>query len=87
MGGIGSAICAGWRRGAHHRCRLPAGLRAQEEWLGAMRKDGFKVHAAEGNVADYDSCAEMFYHVQSVVGMSTSWSTTPGSRAIPSSSA
>jgi acetoacetyl-CoA reductase len=33
-----------------------------------MRKEGFRVHAAEGNVADYESCASMFYNVRSVVG-------------------
>jgi acetoacetyl-CoA reductase len=69
MGGIGSAIC---RRlaGAGHTiiagC-LP-GYEKKEEWLGVMRKDGFKVHAAEGNVADFESCASMFYNVRSVVG-------------------
>ena len=69
MGGIGSAIC---RRlaGAGHTviagC-LP-GYERKEEWLGVMRKDGFKVHAAEGNVADFESCASMFDDVRSVVG-------------------
>jgi len=69
MGGIGSAIC---RRlaGAGHTivagC-LP-GYERKEEWLGAMRHDGFRVHAAEGNVADFESCASMFYNVRSVVG-------------------
>ena len=69
MGGIGSAIC---RRlaGAGHTivagC-LP-GYDRKEEWLGAMRHDGFRVHAAEGNVADFESCASMFYNVRSIVG-------------------
>jgi acetoacetyl-CoA reductase len=44
------------------------GYDRKEEWLGAMRKEGFRVHAAEGNVADYESCAEMFYNVRSIVG-------------------
>ena len=38
------------------------------EWLERMRSEGFRVHAAEGDVADFESCAEMFYHVTSVVG-------------------
>ena len=69
MGGIGSAIC---RRlaGAGHTvvagC-LP-GYEKKEEWLGAMRSKGFRVHAAEGDVADYDSCAGMFQDIRSSVG-------------------
>ena len=69
MGGIGSAICRRLARAGHTIVAgcLP-GYEKKDDWLGAMRKDGFKVHAAEGNVADYDSCAEMFYNVLSVVG-------------------
>jgi acetoacetyl-CoA reductase len=40
----------------------------KEEWLGIMRKDGFRVHAAEGDVGDYESCSQMFYNVRAVVG-------------------
>ncbi len=69
MGGIGSAIC---RRLAAAGHTIVAGCLPdydrKDEWLGAMRKEGFKVHAAEGNVADFDSCASMFYNVRSVVG-------------------
>ncbi len=69
MGGIGSAIC---RRLAAAGHTIVAGCLPdydrKNEWLGAMRKEGFKVHAAEGNVADFDSCASMFYNVRSVVG-------------------
>jgi acetoacetyl-CoA reductase len=69
MGGIGSAICRRLALAGHTIVAgcLP-GYDRKEEWLGAMRKDGFKVHAAEGNVANFESCAEMFYHVHSVVG-------------------
>jgi acetoacetyl-CoA reductase len=69
MGGIGSAICRRLARAGHTIVAgcLP-GYERKEEWLGSMRKDGFRVHAAEGNVADYDSCAGMFYNVRSVVG-------------------
>ncbi len=69
MGGIGSAIC---RRlgGAGHTivagC-LP-GYERKEDWLREMRGEGFRVHAAEGDVSAYESCAEMFYSVRSVVG-------------------
>ena len=69
MGGIGSAIC---RRLAAARHTIVAGCLPgydrKEEWLGVMRRAGFRVHAAEGDVSDYDSCAEMFYNVRSVVG-------------------
>src|SRR5258705_9872622 len=33
-----------------------------------MRAAGYRVHAAEGDVSDFDSCAEMFYNVRAVVG-------------------
>ena len=69
MGGIGSAIC---RRLAAAGHAVVAGCLPdydrKDEWLGTMRREGFKVHAAEGNVADYDSCAGMFYNVRAVVG-------------------
>jgi acetoacetyl-CoA reductase len=69
MGGIGSAICRRLANAGHTIVAgcLP-GYEKKEEWLVAMRKDGFRVHAAEGNVADYESCAAMFYNVRSVVG-------------------
>src|SRR6185369_14394852 len=67
-GGIGSAICRRLAFAGHTIVAgcLP-GYDKKEEWLGTMRNDGFRVHAAEGNVADYDSCANMFYNVLSVV--------------------
>ncbi len=69
MGGIGSAIC---RRLALAGHTIVAGCLPdydrKEEWLVAMRGDGFKVHAAEGDVADFESCAGMFHNVRSVVG-------------------
>jgi acetoacetyl-CoA reductase len=69
MGGIGSAICRRLGAAGHTIVAgcLP-GYDRKDDWLGAMRKDGFKVHAAEGNVADFESCASMFYNVRSVVG-------------------
>jgi acetoacetyl-CoA reductase len=69
MGGIGSAICRRLALAGHTIVAgcLP-GYERKDEWLGAMRKGGFKVHAAEGDVADFESCASMFYNVRSVVG-------------------
>jgi len=69
MGGIGTAICrrlAGLGHTVVAGC-LP-GYERKAEWLSAMRAEGLRVHAAEGDVAEFESCAEMFYHVSSVVG-------------------
>ena len=67
MGGIGTAICRRLGAAGHTVVAgcLP-GYEKKAEWLGAMRSEGFRVHAAEGDVADFDSCAEMFYNVRSV---------------------
>ena len=69
MGGIGTAIC---RRLAGNGVKVVAGCLPgydrKEEWLGVMRTEGFQVHAAEGNVDDFDSCAQMFYQIAAVVG-------------------
>lgn len=69
MGGIGSAICQRLGAAGHTIVAgcLP-GYERKDEWLGGMRAKGFRVHAAEGDVADFDSCAAMFYNVRSVVG-------------------
>jgi acetoacetyl-CoA reductase len=69
MGGIGSAICRRFAQSGHTVVAgcLP-GYERKQEWLDGMRSQGFKVHAAEGDVAEFDSCAEMFYNVRSIVG-------------------
>jgi acetoacetyl-CoA reductase len=69
MGGIGTAICR--RLGAAGHTVVAGCLPDYDkkaEWLAAMRGEGYRVHAAEGDVAEFESCAEMFYHVRSVVG-------------------
>jgi len=69
MGGIGTAICRRLGRAGH---TVVAGClpdyEKKADWLAQMRAEGLRVHAAEGDVAEFDSCAEMFYHVRSVVG-------------------
>ena len=68
MGGIGTAICR--RLGAAGHTVVAGCLPDYDkkaEWLAAMRGEGFRVHAAEGDVAEFESCAQMFYHVRSVV--------------------
>src|SRR3954468_22672911 len=69
MGGIGSAVCRRLGRAGHTVIAgcLPDYER-KNEWLEKMRAEGFRVHAAEGDVANFDSCAEMFYKVKAVVG-------------------
>ena len=69
MGGIGTAICRRVGQAGHTVVAgcLP-GYERKGEWLPAMRAEGYRVHAAEGDVSDFDSCAEMFYHVRSVLG-------------------
>jgi acetoacetyl-CoA reductase len=69
MGGIGTAIC---RRLGRNGNKVVAGClpgyEPKNEWLSALRAEGVDAYAAEGNVEDYDSCAEMFYRVRSTVG-------------------
>src|ERR671922_2032511 len=69
MGGIGTAICRRLGQTGHTVVAgcLP-GYEKKDEWLAHMRAEGMRVHAAEGDVADFDSCAEMFYNVRSDVG-------------------
>jgi acetoacetyl-CoA reductase len=69
MGGIGTAICRRLAAQGHvvvAGC-LP-GYEKKDEWLARMRGEGFRVYAAEGDVSRFESCAEMFYQVRSVVG-------------------
>jgi acetoacetyl-CoA reductase len=69
MGGIGTAICRRLGRAGHTVVAgcLP-GYERKAEWLERMRGEGYRVHAAEGDVSEFDSCAEMFYNIASVVG-------------------
>jgi acetoacetyl-CoA reductase len=69
MGGIGTAICRRLGAAGHTVVAgcLP-GYERKAEWLDAMRAEGHRVHAAEGDVSNFDSCAEMFYQVRAVVG-------------------
>jgi acetoacetyl-CoA reductase len=69
MGGIGTAICR--RLGAAGHTVVAGCLPGYDKkagWLNAMRGEGFRVHAAEGDVSQFESCAEMFYQVRAVIG-------------------
>jgi acetoacetyl-CoA reductase len=69
MGGIGTAIC---KRLATNGNKVVAnclpGYDKKDEWLQRMRAEGYDVYAAEGNVEDYESCADMFYKLRTAVG-------------------
>ena len=69
MGGIGTAIC---KRLAVNGNKVVAnclpGYGKKDEWLASMRAQGHAVHAAEGNVEEFDSCADMFYRISSIIG-------------------
>lgn len=69
MGGIGTAVC---RRLAGAGAKVVAGClpgyENKDDWLASMRGEGLQVYAAEGDVDDYESCAEMFYQIGSVIG-------------------
>ncbi len=70
MGGIGTAVCRKLAKSNGNvvvaNC-LP-GYPQKDEWLAQMRKDGFEVHAAEGDVSDFDSAAAMVKGIEAEVG-------------------
>ncbi|HYA47710.1 MAG TPA: beta-ketoacyl-ACP reductase [Burkholderiales bacterium] len=69
MGGIGTAVCGRLaRNGVKVVAGCLPGYERKNAWLAQMHAEGLSVHAAEGNVDDYASCAEMFYQIGSVIG-------------------
>jgi acetoacetyl-CoA reductase len=71
MGGIGTAVCRRLARANDNvvvaNC-LP-GYEKKDEWLAQQRAEGYdNVFAAEGDVADFDSSAEMVRGIESEVG-------------------
>src|SRR3954468_7622671 len=69
MGGIGTAICRRLARAGHTVVAgcLPS-YEKKQDWLDKMRAEGWRVHAAEGDVSHFESCAEMFERARSGVG-------------------
>ncbi len=69
MGGIGSAIC---RRLSRNGIKVVAGClpgyERKQQWLDSMLEQGFVVHAAEGDVDDYESCSQMFSQIAASIG-------------------
>jgi acetoacetyl-CoA reductase len=70
MGGIGTAVCRKLAKANGNvvvaNC-LP-GYPQKEAWLAAMKQEGFEVHAAEGDVSDFDSTTAMVRRVEAEVG-------------------
>lgn len=70
MGGIGTAVCRKLAKANGNvvvaNC-LP-GYPQKDAWLAAMKKEGFEVHAAEGDVSDFDSTTAMVRQVEAEVG-------------------
>ncbi len=70
MGGIGTAVCKKLGRANANlvvaNC-LP-GYEHKATWLAAMKKEGFEVHAAEGDVSDFESTAAMVRKIESEIG-------------------
>ena len=70
MGGIGTAVCRKLAKANGNvvvaNC-LP-GYERKEGWLEGMNKEGIEVYAAEGDVSDFESTAEMIRKVEADVG-------------------
>jgi acetoacetyl-CoA reductase len=69
MGGLGTAICKALAQSGHTvvaNC-LP-GFPPQDEWRARHRAEGFDFHIAEGDVSDFDACADMVEKIESETG-------------------
>ncbi len=69
MGGLGTAICQSLAQQGFKvvaNC-LPA-FPPKEEWLAEQKALGFDFVAAEGDVADYESCRDMVATIEAEVG-------------------
>ena len=70
MGGIGTAVCRKLAQANGNvvvaNC-LP-GYDRKEAWLEGMNKEGYEVHAAEGDVSDFDSTVAMVRKIESEIG-------------------
>ncbi len=69
MGGLGSAICralaqSGFTVVANCLPDFPH----KDDWLAKAKAEGFDFHAAEGDVADFDSCTGMIRKIEAEIG-------------------
>ena len=69
MGGIGTAICRRLCKEGHTVIAgCGPGSTRKDRWLSDMRAEGCKIHASEGNVADWDSTKRAFEIARAEVG-------------------
>jgi len=69
MGGLGEAICTKLAKiGYKVVATYSPGNKKWGEWLIEMKKQGFEFHAAEVDVADFDSCQGAAAKIRSEVG-------------------
>jgi acetoacetyl-CoA reductase len=69
MGGLGEAICTKLAKiGYKVVATYSPGNKKWGEWLVEMKKQGFEFHAAEVDVADFDSCQSAAAKIRSEVG-------------------
>ncbi len=69
MGGLGTAICKALaQEGMTVVANCLPGFPPKNEWLAKMKAEGFNVHAAEGDVSDFDSCATMVRKIEAEIG-------------------
>jgi acetoacetyl-CoA reductase len=69
MGGLGEAICTKLAKiGYEVVATYSPGNKKWGEWLVEMKKQGFEFHAAEVDVADFESCQRAAGKIQSEVG-------------------
>lgn len=69
MGGLGTAICKALAKdGFIVAANCLPGFPQKDEWLAKTKAEGFDFHAAEGDVADYDSCVAMVKKIEADFG-------------------
>ncbi len=69
MGGLGTAICQSLARdGFKVVANCLPGFEHKDAWLESQRAQGADFAVAEGDVSDYDSCAEMIARIESEIG-------------------
>ncbi len=69
MGGLGTAMCKALAEdGMTVVANCLPGFAPRDEWLAKMKAEGFNIHAAEGDVSDFDSCAAMVKKIEAEIG-------------------
>ena len=69
MGGLGTAICRALAAdGFIMVANCLPGFPQKDDWLARTRAEGYDFHAAEGDVADYESCAAMVKKIEAEIG-------------------